>query len=265
MKCDASLNVIKDVIKDEIKDVASLNVIKDDASLNVMKDVIKDTSFNEEDPLLKSFKINYIFYTTLIICLYMISHYTNSSFIWCIISFLYISFKGYFVHYFSHKLDLLKTYSELNNYFTRNPVLNTMTIWFCNMFDFHRNIHHDSSINKRLNNKIYEFIINFLTQTGLFFVFIYFTKHLNYYVCLLWGLFYSTVHMINYDIIKPISHKNHHVDYNTNYDIIFWDTFFDTKYDYNDTLEDINLCSINVIVLTLLIVCFVKYNNSQDI
>ena len=42
-------------------------------------------------------------------------------------------------------------------------------------------------------------------------------------------------------------------------------TFFDTKYDYNDTLEDINLCSINVIVLTLLIVYFVKYNNSQDI
>ena len=25
---------------------------------------------------------------------------------------------------------------------------------------------------------------------------------------------------INYDIIKPVSHKNHHVDYNTNYDII---------------------------------------------
>ena len=60
MKCDASLNVIKDVIKDAIKDDASFNEIKD-VIKDVIKDEIKDTRFNEEDPLLKSFKINYIF------------------------------------------------------------------------------------------------------------------------------------------------------------------------------------------------------------
>ena len=231
-----------------------------DMSFNDMS--FNDMSFNEEDPLIKSFKINYIFYITLIICLYMISRYTNSSFIWCIISFLYISCNGYFVHYISHKFDLFKHYSKLNNYVTRNSVLNTMTIWLCNMLDFHRNIHHDSSINKKLDNKIYEFIMNFLTQSGFFLVFVYFAKQLNYYVCLLWGLLYATVHMINYDILKPVSHKHHHMDDDTNHDIIFWDIFFDTKYDHNDEMEDINWGSINVIVLTLLIVCFVKYNKT---
>jgi|LauGreDrversion4_2_1035121.scaffolds.fasta_scaffold06320_3 hypothetical protein len=253
MNIDCSLNVIKKKRKNKKeKDIKQINKKN-------------NKEFLSDDPLLKSFKINYIFYITLCICLYIISQYTNSSFIWCIISFLYISFKGYFVHYLSHRYDLLDNYKQLNNYFTRNSFLNTITISFCNMFDFHRNIHHDSSINKKLDNKIYEFILNFLTQTGLFFIFIYFTKHLNYYVCLLWGLFYSTVHMINYDIIKPVSHKNHHLNYNTNYDIIFWDTFFDTKYDENDKLEDINMCSINIIILTLLIIYFVKYNNSQDV
>jgi hypothetical protein len=212
-----------------------------------------------EDPLLKSIKVNYIFYSTLVICLYMISYYTNSNFIWCIISFMYISVKGYFVHYLSHKYNLLENYILINNYITRIPLINNLSIFFCKMFDFHSNIHHDSSINKNIDNKIYEFIINFFTQSGFFLIFIYFTKYLNYYVCFLWGLFYSTVHMINYDILKPISHKHHHVDYKTNYDIMFWDTIFDTKYDYNDSIEDINMCSINVIILTLMIICFVKY------
>ena len=66
--------------------------------------------------------------------------------------------------------------------------------------------------------------------------------------------------MINYDIIKPISHKNHHLNVNTNYDILLWDTILNTKYDYNDIIEDVNHCSYNIVILTILIVCFIKYN-----
>ena len=34
----------------------------------------------EEDPLLKSIKLNYIFYSLLLMCLFVISYYTNSTF-----------------------------------------------------------------------------------------------------------------------------------------------------------------------------------------
>ena len=44
----------------------------------------------KEDPLLKSIKLNYIFYSLLIVCLFIISYYTNSSFLWSIITFIYV-------------------------------------------------------------------------------------------------------------------------------------------------------------------------------
>lgn len=219
----------------------------------------------EEDPLLKSIKLNYIFYSLLLMCLFVISYYTNSTFLSCIITFIYVSFNGYFVHYLSHKINLREIFyssdsTKFDNYLYKIPGMDNVIYFLFKMFDFHSEIHHDSSINKQFNNKIYEFSMNFITQSGLLLLFILFTKYLNYYVCFLWGIFYSTVHMINYDIIKPISHKNHHLNVNTNYDILLWDTILNTKYDYNDIIEDVNHCSYNIVILTILIVCFIKYN-----
>jgi len=222
---------------------------------------------SEEDPLLKSIKLNYIFYSLLFICLFIISYYTNSSFLWCILTFMYVSFNGYFVHYLSHQINLGELYkgddksSNIYNYISSIPGMDSIIVFTCKMFDFHSEIHHDTSINKKLDYKIYEFIMNFITQSGLLLLFILFTKYLNYYVCFLWGIFYATVHMINYDIIKPQSHKNHHLNVKKNYDILLWDTVMNTKYDYNDIIEDVNHCSYNIVILTILIVCFIKYNN----
>ena len=64
----------------------------------------------KEDPLLKSIKLNYVFYSILLACLFIISHYTNSSFFWCIITFMYVSFSGYFTHYLSHTINLTEMY-----------------------------------------------------------------------------------------------------------------------------------------------------------
>lgn len=222
---------------------------------------------SEEDPLLKTIKLNYVFYSLLIVCLFIISYYTNSSFLWCIITFIYVSFNGYFVHYLSHKINLGeiykgdKTSSNVHNYISIIPGMHNIILFICKAFDFHSEVHHDTLINKNLDNKIYEFIMNFITQSGLLLLFILFTKYLNYYVCFLWGFLYATVHMINYDIIKPQSHKNHHLNLKTNYDILLWDTIMNTKYDYNDIIEDVNHCSYNIIILTILIVCFIKYIN----
>ena len=217
---------------------------------------------HEEDPLLKSIKLNYVFYSLLVICLFIISYYTNSSFLSCIITFIYVSFNGYFVHYLSHKINLGEMYKGNDNYISAIPGINNMILFLCKMFDFHNEIHHDTTINKNLDNKIYEFITNFITQSGLLLLFILFTKYLNYYVCFLWGMFYATVHMINYDILKPQSHKNHHINIEKNYDILLWDTIMNSKYDYNDIIEDVNHCSYNIVILTILIVCFIKYNST---
>jgi hypothetical protein len=223
---------------------------------------------SEEDPLLKSIKLNYIFYSLLFVCLFIISYYTNSSFLWCILTFIYVSFNGYFVHYLSHQINLGEIYkghgasANIDNYISAIPGMNNIILFWCKMFDFHSETHHDTSINKKLNNRIYEFIMNFITQSGLLLLFILFTKYLNYYVCFLWGIFYATVHMINYDIIKPQSHKNHHLNVKKNYDILLWDTVMNTKYDYNDIIEDVNHCSYNIVILTILIVCFIKYTNT---
>jgi hypothetical protein len=220
----------------------------------------------EEDPLLKSIKLNYIFYSLLIVCLFIISYYTDSSFLWCILTFIYVSFNGYFVHYLSHKINLIEIFytsdsSKFDNYLYKIPGMDSLIYFLFKMFDFHSEIHHDTSINKKLDNKMYEFIMNFITQSGLLLLFILFTKYLNYYVCFLWGIFYASVHMINYDILKPQSHKNHHLNVEKNYDILLWDTILNTKYDYNDIVEDVNHCSYNIVILTILIVCFIKYMN----
>lgn len=221
----------------------------------------------KEDPLLKSIKLNYVFYSILLVCLFIISYYTNSSFLWCVITFMYVSFSGYFTHYLSHTINLTEMYkgyllTKSDNYLSKIPGMDRYLFFLCEIFDFHRETHHDTSINKKFNNKVYEFIMNFITQSGLLLLFILFTKYLNYYVCFLWGFFYATVHIINYDILKPESHKNHHINVKTNYDILFWDTILNTKYNYNDIIEDVNHCSYNIVILTILIVCFIKYTNN---
>ena len=166
----------------------------------------KNNNECKEDPLLKSLKLNYLFYSALLVCLFIISYYTNSSFLWCVITFMYVSFSGYFTHYLSHTINLTEMYqgyllTKSDNYLSKIPGMDRYLFFLCEIFDFHREIHHDTSINKKFNNKVYEFIMNFITQSGLLLLFILFTKYLNYYVCFLWGFFYATVHIINYDII----------------------------------------------------------------
>ena len=109
----------------------------------------------EEDPLLRSIKLNYVFYLLLLVCLFIISYYTDSSFLWCIITFIYVSFNGYFVHYLSHQINLGEIYkgdgasANIDNYISAIPGMNNIILFLCKMFDFHSEIHHDTSINKK--------------------------------------------------------------------------------------------------------------------
>jgi hypothetical protein len=221
---------------------------------------------NFEDPLIQTIKINYIFYITTLICLAVICYYSGGNFIWSIVTFIVVSFLGYITHYISHSVNVTKFYDSLNNdnYFTNNKIVHYFIKLMCKCADFHDEIHHNTSINKKVHNVIFEFIFNFYTQAGAFLAIMYFVKKLNYYSVILWGLIYPTIHLINYDIIKCQVHMKHHLDKHTNYGIDIWDIMFNTKYQGDNTdIENINHYSINVIVISAILVYVInnKYFN----
>jgi sterol desaturase/sphingolipid hydroxylase (fatty acid hydroxylase superfamily) len=122
--------------------------------------------------------------------------------------------------------------------------------------DFHSVTHHDSSINKQPVNVCYEFMNNFFTQGGWLVLFVWFCNRcIDMRVILLWALMYASAHNINYMFLKPTVHRDHHLHEDTNYGLDIADIIFDTKYDLND-IEDYNHISINLIVITAIMVYF---------
>ena len=226
--------------------------------LQNLKDVnIANFVINFDDPLIQTIRINYIFYITTLVCLAVISYYSGTNFLWSVITLIVVSFLGYITHYISHSVNVTKFYDSLNNdnYFTNNKIAHYFIKFICKCADFHDEIHHDTSINKKVHNVIFEFIFNFYTQAGAFLIIMYFVKKLNYYSVILWGLIYPTIHLINYDIIKCQVHMKHHLDKHTNYGIDIWDIMFNTKYQGDNTdIENINHYSINVIIISAILV-----------
>ena len=78
---------------------------------------------------------------------------------------------------------------------------------------------------------------------------------LNYPILFAWSILYSTIHNVNYNIITPICHIQHHLNEKTNYGIDFMDILFGSKYD--DVPEEMNHASLNVILILLFII-FIK-------
>ena len=63
---------------------------------------------------------------------------------------------------------------------------------------------------------------------------------------------YATIHNINYNIIHPLTHQQHHWNDKTNYGIDIWDIIIGSKYDWNE-VETYNHTAINLIVITAVI------------
>lgn len=221
--------------------------------------------------VLKSIKLNYIFWITALFSVIIISFNTNnnepisSKIISGIITLILSMYTGYTIHSLSHTHDACMLYN--NKYAKTHPKLNKAINKFLTYtFDFHDKIHHDSSINKQPLNIIIEFIQNFIFEGGLllllFTTFIDFKISFNSYnfkfnnsIIFFWALLYSTVHNINYNLSPPIQHENHHKEYNTNFGIDTLDILFDTKYDI-ENIEIFNHCAINIIIITFFILYF---------
>ena len=167
---------------------------------------------------------------------------------------------GHISHRVSHHLNFTDIYNKFkkNNV---NPCLDNVILKTCRILDFHSITHHDSTINKQAENILYEFLNNILAQGGMLILMVTFINYfIDFRVILMWMLAYATNHNINYLILKPSTHRDHHLHDDTNYGIDIADILFDTKHDLDD-IETHNHISINIILVTLLIVyCYKWYN-----
>ena len=207
--------------------------------------------------IVKSVKQNYIFYLTMLLSLYAFTKctYNKSNYFLALFSICFITLYGYFVHMVSHYMNtkISELYKTYDNIFTRNKYLNWLAIKIIDFGEFHAKTHHDSDINKTKQNIALEFINNIVSQGGLLIIVKYFLDLIDNRVILLWALFYATVHNMNYNIVSPLTHKQHHMNDKTNYGIDIWDIIVGTKYEW-DTIETHNHTAINIILITAVIV-----------
>ena len=207
--------------------------------------------------ILKSVKQNYIFYIVLILCLYAFTkcQSNKSNFILTLISIVFVTFYGYVVHFISHHLGtrMSEMYKSYDNIFTRNKYINWLAVKFINFGEFHAKTHHDTEINKSAKNISLEFINNLITQGGALILVKFFLNTIDNRAILLWAFFYATVHNINYNIVSPLTHRQHHMNDKTNYGIDIWDIIVGSKYSWEE-IETHNHTAINLIVITGIII-----------
>jgi hypothetical protein len=222
----------------------------------------------KEDPITQSIYLNYFFYLSLLVCVLSIAHFNKSSYFWAIVTIIFISVAGYVSHFVSHHINAGELFQKHEHILPNIPYLRSFLQYFCKLIDFHDEIHHDTSINKEFSNVATEFALNFYVQAGAFIIVFYIIQQMNLYVIALWGFMYATIHNINYVLFPSNTHILHHVDKTTNYGIDIWDIIFNTKFGGDmsmDKLENINHYAINTIILTGIMLVYMKLKVSINI
>ena len=213
--------------------------------------------------LIQNLDTNIYFYATLILCTFIMSSFTKTNFYITLISFVFISFLGYVIHVFSHIIDFKKLLDIKHN-FIQNYYFKRLYSVFVNIIEFHTITHHNSNINTESKNIFKEMCNNLFFQGGGLFVFVYFMKKLDINIFLVWAVLYTTIHLVNYNIITPEEHINHHKYPGTNFGIDIYDIIFKTKNKNDTSVENYNHYSINLFIITILyyliykIVCIIN-------
>jgi hypothetical protein len=247
----------KEVIKEQ--EEVEAEVVIEALIQSVIKKPVKKMSIETDvqiEAIYKSIKQNYIFYIVLLCCLYAFTKctYNSSSFILTLVSIGFITLYGYIMHFLSHYLGttMTETYKTYDNVFTRNKYINWLALKWLEFGEFHATTHHDTDINKSFKNIALEFINNLASQGVCLIIIKYILGLFDNRVILLWAFFYATVHNINYLVVKPSTHKEHHIEATTNYGIDIWDIIIGSKYDWTN-IETHNHTAINLIVITAVI------------
>lgn len=166
---------------------------------------------------------------------------------------------GFLVHMLSHKVDYMRTiYNRFESHV--NPVLRTLLYWLSWYLDFHDDVHHCPEESKRWYNVMFEAVQNFQFQ-ALFLLCVNTAigRPLNNHVIVMWGLFYVTIHLINFSVCEHKTHELHHVDRFTNYEPYIFDILHGTTFhDDPVMIESLNTTAINVVVVSAVIVLVKK-------
>jgi len=207
----------------------------------------------KKQAIYKNIKQNFIFYIVLTLCLFTFTkcnHNKSKSYL-TLFSLGVVSFAGYFVHLVSHYMEfkLSTMYNSYDNIFTQNKYINWIALNVIDFYEFHFKTHHDTTVNKTFKNIFYEFMNNFISQGGVLIILKYCLDLLDNRVILLWALLYATVHNINYNILSPSTHQEHHINDKTNYGMDIWDIIIGSKFNW-DNIETHNHAAINLIVIT---------------
>lgn len=229
-------------------------------NLQYLKDLLNKDSNKKpiSSTLLKSIKMNWLFFTTIIGCSILYGS-TWSTRLKMIITFIITGITGYFIHMFSHSFSYHHYYNTKSNIFREHKLIDKPVRFIIKWFlDFHHMIHHDSDINKKPIYIALEFFNNLWMEGGVIIIAILLSRMLSLEIIFIWMFIYSTVHNINY-IINPCSqHQEHHKKFNTNFGTDYNDIIFGSKYDLGN-LENYNHMSINIIVGFILLIVGRKY------
>lgn len=178
-------------------------------------------SKNKIDKLIESLRINYKSWIVIFISLFFLPG--ESSFFIKIITFFFMLFLSYYFHYTAH-VD------------TTNASVH---------------LYHHS------HNNFFSHFIQILLEfvTILFIIplmYLFNIPILDNWTIILFYIFYTTVHNINYSIFHVNTiHEKHHKEVTTNIGPDICDILFDTKYD--DDIENTNHYILNIIVAYLVV------------
>lgn len=222
---------------------------------------IKKVNLVKKDTVLETFKKHDVVIITILVCLFVMSKRLNKNIFNLLFSFMFASFIGYVIHILSHLVNYRKVYDKSDNLFKCNKYTDKISKALCNFMDFHSVVHHDTKVNKKPINILYESINNaFFQGIGLILA----TKlasQLDFFMVMFWAVFYVTVHNINFNLKSSWIHRDHHKNTLTN--IGFGFEFFDIIFGTGRQTESRPDMAINVIVITVLLYYLVPYFKKQ--
>ena len=217
----------------------------------------KCVSNKKKETIKECLKKHILIHVTFIGCFYVLSKRFNKNIFVLLGTLIFASFTGYLVHIISHLIYYTDVYNKTDNILKHNKYTDLIMKKVCRFMDFHRITHHDSKVNKKKENILYEAINNAFFQGLGLIILIHFIKKVDYIIIVFWVLFYITVHNINLLYIPSWSHKDHHEDALTNisFGFDFYDLIFGTGVE-TEYRPDI---VINIITITALLYYTVPY------
>lgn len=222
---------------------------------------IKKVNLVRKDTLLETFKKHNVVIITILVCSFIMSKRLNKNIFILLFSFMFASFIGYVIHILSHLVNYRKVYDKSDNLFKCNKYTDKISKVLCNFLDFHSVVHHDTKVNKKPINILYESINNaFFQGIGLILA-TTLASQLDFFMVMFWALFYVTVHNINFNLKSSWIHRDHHKNTLTN--IGFGFEFFDIIFGTGRQTESRPDMAINVIVITVLLYYLVPYFKKQ--